>query len=35
LEIERSRRVPNQGNTVSGDDSHFYFARNCWVRTEM
>src|SRR5215468_2242371 len=35
LEIGRSHRVPNQGNTVlGGTTAILYFARNCWVRTE-
>jgi hypothetical protein len=35
LEIGRSHRLPNQGSTVGGDDSHFCFARYYWVRTEV
>jgi len=35
LEIGRSHRVPNQGSTVGGDDSHFTFAINCWMRMEV
>jgi hypothetical protein len=27
--------VPNHGSTVDGNESHLYFARNCWVRTEV
>jgi hypothetical protein len=35
LEIGTYHRVPSQGSTVGGDDSHFVFARNFWMRTEV